>query len=191
MPRPCLFLDRDGVLIEDLGYVSRVEDLHPIPGSLAAVARARAGGVAVVVVTNQSGIGRGYYTETEFRAVQGALEERLRAVGGALDGVYFCASCADDHPDRKPNPGMLLRAAADLDLDLRRSLMVGDKLRDLLAGARAGVPRVCLVRTGEGAEESKIVQPGQVRPAELWVCADLAEAVAKFLALIAKPQSDR
>ena len=182
MPRPCLFLDRDGVLIEDLGYVSRVEDLHPIPGSLAAAARARAGGLAVVVVTNQSGIGRGYYTEKEFRAVQGALEERLRAAGGALDGVYFCAADDNAHPDRKPNPGMLLRAAADLGLDLARSLMVGDKLRDLQAGVRAGVSRVCLVRTGEGAGELAVVTPERVRPAELWVCADLAEAVERFLA---------
>ncbi len=195
MKRPCLFLDRDGVLIEDLGYVGRAEDVRPIPGAFAAVARARRAGLAVVVVTNQSGIGRGYYGEADYRRVQAEVEARLRAEGGGLDGAYHCPFHPEgqepfrhpDHEDRKPNPGMLLRAARELGLDLGRSLMVGDKRGDLEAGARAGVGWVALVRTGEGTAESASVRAGDFAPAEVWRCADLAEAVDRFLALSPPP----
>ncbi len=181
MKRPCLLLDRDGVLVEDMGYLRRVEDIRPIPGSFAAVARARVAGFPVVVVTNQSGIGRGYYTEEIYRQVQIAIETEMLESGAALDAVYFCPSAEDDHPDRKPNPGMLLRAALEHQLDLANSIMIGDKLRDLEAGVRAGVGWVCLVLTGEGAKDEPAVRAADLRPAKSWVCRDLAEAVERWL----------
>jgi len=147
--RPAAFLDRDGVLIEDVGYPHRPEDLHLIPGAAAAVARLNAAGLPVVVVTNQSGVARGLFTLDQMEAFNRLLMNRLADGGGEVHAVYACPYHAEavvpafrhpDHPDRKPNPGMLLRAMADLDLDPEGSLMIGDKPSDLEAARRAGVP---------------------------------------------------
>ena len=146
---PAVFLDRDGTLMDDPGYVGDPALVRLLPGVQEALARLKARGFATVIVTNQSGIGRGYFTEEDFARVN----ERLLALLGAdlIDATYFCA----DHPDtatarRKPEPGMLLEAARDLSLDLARSWMIGDRAGDIEAGRRAGV-RSILVRTGEGA----------------------------------------
>jgi D-glycero-D-manno-heptose 1,7-bisphosphate phosphatase len=148
MTRPAAFLDRDGVLIVDSGYPHRPEDLVFLPGAAAAVRRLNAEGFVVVVVTNQSGVARGYFTESEMDAFHSLMTEALAAGGARIDAVYACPYLADapvaryrhpDHPDRKPNPGMLLRAMADLALDPARSFMIGDKASDLEAARRAGV----------------------------------------------------
>ncbi len=155
--RPALFLDRDGTLNVEVDYLHRPEDAHLTPGAGAALARVNAFGIPVVVVTNQAGIGRGRYGWAEYEAVQARLRELLAEEGAHVDAAYACpyheAGVDDyrvaDHPDRKPNPGMLLRAAQDLGLDLTKSWMVGDKDVDLQAGRAVGC-RVALVLTGYG-----------------------------------------
>ena len=157
-PRPALFLDRDGVILVEIGYLHTAAETELIPGVAAVVARANRCGVPVVVVTNQSGIGRGYFGWEEFVAVQDRMIELLAADGARLDAVFSCPhhpSAAPpydhaDHPARKPNPGMLLRAERLLGLDLPRSWIVGDHAGDLEAGRNAGIAGGLHVLTGHG-----------------------------------------
>ncbi len=157
--KPAVFLDRDGTLNEEVDYLSDPEQLVLIPGAAAAVARLNARHIPVVVVTNQSGIGRGKYSWQDFDAVMRRMEALLAQEGAHLDAIYASPHHAKgqgeyavvDHPERKPNPGMLQRAAEEHGLDLARSWMVGDKDIDLEAGRRAGC-QVALVRTGYGTE---------------------------------------
>jgi len=146
--RPALFLDRDGVLNEDRGYVHRWEDFRWIPGAREAVAAFNARDWWVFVVTNQSGVGRGYYPEDDVHALHARMLEELAAAGARIDAFYQCPFHPEaledryrhpDPPDRKPNPGMLLRAMAEWPVDTARSVMVGDKAIDVEAGRRAGV----------------------------------------------------
>lgn len=178
--RPALFLDRDGTLNEEVDYLHRPEDLALIPGAAEALAKVNAAGIPVVVVTNQSGIGRGYYGWPEFEAVMDRMAEHLAEAGARIDATYASPHhekgrgdyAVADHPERKPNPGMLQRAAEEHGLDLTRSWMVGDKALDVEAGRRAGC-RTALVLTGYGKGEDPA-------GADL-VCADLAAAVAHIL----------
>ena len=150
-PRPALFLDRDGTLIELVDYLSMPKGVAPIAEAIALTARARASNIPTIMVTNQSGIGRGYYGWDAFAAVQARVVAAVTAGGGHLDAVYACPAPPDsDAACRKPNPGMLLAAAEDLALDLSRSWIVGDAASDLAAGARAGLQRGWLVSTGYG-----------------------------------------
>lgn len=148
MSRPAAFLDRDGVLIEDVGYPHRPEDLRLTPGAARAVARLKAAGYLTVIVTNQSGVARGYFSLEQMQDFNALLLERLAREGGTIDAVYACPFHAEavedrwrhpDHPDRKPNPGMILRAVADHGIDPARSLLIGDQPGDLEAARRAGV----------------------------------------------------
>lgn len=147
-PRPALFLDRDGVLNLDRGYVSRWEDFTWVAGARAVVRAFNQAGWWVFVVTNQSGIGRGYYTEADMHALHDRMAEDLAQDGARIDAFYWCPHHPDaaeeryrhpDPPDRKPNPGMLLRAMADWPVDRQASFMVGDKAGDMEAAARASV----------------------------------------------------
>lgn len=145
--RPALFLDRDGVINVDHGYVCRPEDFEFVDGIFDLVAAARVAGYLVVVVTNQAGIGRGYYTEDDFLRLMAWVKGEFARRGGGIDAVYFCpyhpehgvGAYRRDSDCRKPAPGMLLRAAADLAIDLPRSIMVGDKRSDAEAAWAAGV----------------------------------------------------
>lgn len=146
--RPAVFIDRDGVLIEDVGYPHRDEHLRLIPGAAEAVRRWNAAGLVTVVVTNQSGVGRGMFSLEQMEAFNALMLTRLADAGARIDAVYACPFHAEaidarwrhpDHPDRKPNPGMILRAALDLDLDLGHSLLIGDRDSDMEAARRAGV----------------------------------------------------
>lgn len=156
---PALFLDRDGVIVADTGYLGRAEDVRLLDGAAAAIARCNALRIPVVVVTNQSGIARGYYDWNGFHAVQAALAAALAAAGAHLDAVVACAYHADGkeplrvaaHPWRKPKPGMILAAAERMNLDLSRSWIVGDKADDLAAGAAAGLAGGTLLATDERA----------------------------------------
>jgi D-glycero-D-manno-heptose 1,7-bisphosphate phosphatase len=153
-----LFLDRDGVVVEETEYLCRVEDVVLVPGAAAIIAAANRLGITVTLVTNQSGIGRGYYGWGEFDAVQRAICAALEAQGARLDAVYACphhpagkgAFSHPDHPARKPNPGMILHAAADLALNLRKSWLVGDRVIDIEAARRAGLAGAMQVLTGHG-----------------------------------------
>lgn len=146
--RPALFLDRDGVLNEDPGYVHRWEDFRWIPGAREAVAAFNRAGWWVFVVTNQSGVGRGYYGEDDVMALHAQMSKSLAEVGGHIDAYYYCPQHPDatidayrhpDPPNRKPNPGMILRALSEWPVDVTRSIMVGDKDADVEAARRAGI----------------------------------------------------
>lgn len=148
MSRPAVFLDRDGVIVVDVGYPHRDEDLALIPGAAAAIRRWNDQGRPVVVVTNQSGVARGLFTLERMEGFNALMIARLAEAGARIDAVYTCPFHAEavedrwrhpDHPDRKPNPGMILKAAADLDLDLSRSVLIGDREADMEAARRAGV----------------------------------------------------
>ena len=132
--RPALFLDRDGVVVEDVGYLRDPTKVALIPGAADAVARARTAGMAIVLVTNQSGVGRGYYDWAAFEAVQAEIGRRLdaEAPGARLDAEFACGfdpsgPAGADHPWRKPAPGMLLAARDELGVELTASWIVGDR----------------------------------------------------------------
>ncbi|KQO79772.1 HAD family hydrolase [Rhizobium sp. Leaf262] len=147
MKKAALFLDRDGVINEDLGYVHKVENFHFIDGIFKLCQYARKAGMMIFVVTNQAGIGRGYYTESQFYALTEWMVSRFSEEGVAIDGVYFCPF----HPihgigeykieslDRKPGAGMILRAAAEHNLDLENSILIGDREWDIAAAQNAGI----------------------------------------------------
>jgi len=159
--RPALFLDRDGVIVEDPGYLGRAADIVIIPGAVETIALANRLGVPVVEVTNQAGIARAYYGWQEFLEVEEALTRQLARAGAVIDGVlacpYHCEGVAPwshpAHPARKPRPGMLLAAARFLNLDLSDSWIVGDKVGDLLAGYNAGLRGGLHVLTGHGRQQ--------------------------------------
>lgn len=158
--RPAVFIDRDGTLTEEVGYVNHPSRLRLLPRSAEAIRRLNEAGIAAVVATNQAGIARGYFSEDVMHAVHERLVEQLREAGAHLDGLYVCphhptegvAPFRADCECRKPKPGMLLRAARDLDLDLSGSSMVGDKASDLLVARPVGA-RAILVLTGYGRGE--------------------------------------
>ena len=168
--RPAVFLDRDGTLNEDVGYLDRLERLRLFPWSLDAVRLLRRAGYAVVVVTNQGGVARGFVTEAFVDEVRRVIDRRLRAIGERLDGHYQCphearapvAAYRRQCDCRKPLPGLVHRAARDLDLDLARSVVVGDKWSDV-ALARAAGARGVLVRTGYGRSQEQ-APPAGLRP---------------------------
>jgi D-glycero-D-manno-heptose 1,7-bisphosphate phosphatase len=161
--RPALFLDRDGAIVEDTSYLRRVDDIIVIPGAAEVIAAANRRSIPVIMVTNQSGIGRGYYSWAEFKSVQDAIVASLAIEGANIDAVYACPHhpqaqgdlAHPDHPARKPNPGMLLQAESTLTLDLKSSWLVGDKADDIEAAKRAGIAGALLVATGYGNAERK------------------------------------
>jgi D-glycero-D-manno-heptose 1,7-bisphosphate phosphatase len=180
--RTAVFLDRDGTLIEHIHHLTDPADVHLVEGGGRAVASLRAAGFACVVVTNQSVVGRGMLDEAGLARVHEVLRRQLADAGTQLDGLYWCPvrPVGDDptvieDPDRKPGPGMLQRAARELDLDLARSWMVGDAISDMLAGRNAGCRATVLVRTGHGERVDAS------HPAVDHVASDLPSAVALIL----------
>jgi histidinol-phosphate phosphatase family protein len=157
--RPAVFLDRDGTIIRNVHHLADPEGVELLHGAAVAIAKLRAAGYPCVVISNQSAVARGLLTLEGLEVVHREFCRQLAAAGTAIDGWYFCPEAprsADrtsiDHPDRKPAPGMLLRAARELSLDLSRSWMIGDMLSDMLAGRNAGCRGSILVRTGEPGE---------------------------------------
>jgi len=149
--RAAVLIDRDGVLNVDHGYVAEPERLEWVPGARRAVAALNRSGVLVIVITNQSGVARGLYDLAAVEALHARMQADLAAEDGRIDAFYLCPFHAEarvdafrhpDHPDRKPNPGMILRAIADWGIDPGRALMIGDKDSDLEAARRAGVAGV-------------------------------------------------
>jgi len=183
--QPAVFLDRDGTIIDDIGYLDRVADVDIYPWSADALRLLKRGGFAIVVITNQSGVARGLYPESAVHAVHAHLIEALARGGAVVDGWYHCPH----HPDavdaayrldcdcRKPKPGMLTTAAAALGLDLARSVVVGDRWSDVAAAHAVGAAGV-LVRTGAGAREEETPEDGLVADA---VVPSLAEAASWIL----------
>jgi D-glycero-D-manno-heptose 1,7-bisphosphate phosphatase len=157
--RPAVFLDRDGTITVERGYITRPEDLELIDGASAAIRSLREAGLLVVVISNQSGVARGLMTEDDMASVHRALESLLSAGGAGLDAAYYCPNhplgkverYARDASCRKPELGMLEQAVHDLGIDISRSVMVGDQLTDVEFAGRAGMPAV-VVLTGKGSD---------------------------------------
>ena len=181
--RPAVFLDRDGTIITSVHYLTDPELVRLIDGAAEAIRALGSAGYAIVVVSNQSAVGRGMLSVERLFEVHEAMCRQLAEEGARLDGFYFCPEvpASDDrtaveHPDRKPAPGMLLRAAVDLDLDLSRSWMIGDLVSDVLAGRNAGCMGSILVRSGLGLPEDL----GGL--ADVPIAADILEAADMILA---------
>lgn len=180
--RRAVFLDRDGTLIREVGYLSRLEDLEILSGVASALRRLGEEGYVRLVVTNQSGVARGYFDEAFVERTHRELRRRLREQGADVEGFYVCPH----HPDftgvcacRKPEPGLVLQAAREWALDLALSWVIGDKPADVELGRRAGC-RAVLVRTGYGARtEAELSVPG--RAADV-VADDLVHAAEEIVA---------
>jgi D-glycero-D-manno-heptose 1,7-bisphosphate phosphatase len=177
--RPAVFLDRDGTIIEHVPYLSDPAEVRLLPGAAAALVRLRRAGFARVLVTNQSAIGRGMLTVERLEEIHTELERQLAAEGATIDAIYHCpvAPAGDDRtvvecPDRKPGPGMLLRAVADLELDLEASWMVGDLISDVLAGLNAGCRSILLQSGQTTATEAAAVAGRSLVATDLAAAAD-------------------
>jgi D-glycero-D-manno-heptose 1,7-bisphosphate phosphatase len=194
--RPAVFLDRDGVLIDEAVYLSEAQQVALIPGAAAAVRKLNDAGFAMVVVTNQSGVARGYFPESQVAVVHDHISQLLRDEAGARIDRF---DHSPFHPDatvleykrdsdcRKPKPGMLLRSAATLGLDLPRSWMVGDRRTDLEAGAAAGC-RTILVQTGYGTEQNLSAPDATLKLVA--VVPTVVEAVGHILAAESRPNTE-
>ena len=176
-----VFIDRDGTINVEKDFLYRAEELEFIPGSATAIRMLNEAGFLVVVVSNQSGVARGYYTEDDVLLLHRHIDEKLAQVGSRVDAWFYCphhpagrGSYALPCRCRKPQPGMLLEAAGRFDIDLESSIMIGDKLVDVEAGRAAGC-RAILVRTGYGREEELRLPDG------IQAFDDLHEAVANIV----------
>jgi D-glycero-D-manno-heptose 1,7-bisphosphate phosphatase len=185
--RRAVFLDRDGTINEDVGYPSRIDQVRIYPYAFEALRKIKHAGFAAVVVTNQSGIGRGYLTEADLAAIHRHIAAEFAARAVRIDAFYYCPHYEfSDLPGygglcacRKPEPEMGRRAAADLALDLENSYMIGDKVEDVRFGLAIGAKPV-LVRTGYGAESERRLPELGITPAA--VADDLRTAVDWVLA---------
>jgi D-glycero-D-manno-heptose 1,7-bisphosphate phosphatase len=178
---PALLLDRDGVIIENReNYVRSWEDVDLFAQALSALRRAACTPYKIVIVTNQSAIGRGLLSQEQAAEINGRLVAEIVKAGGRVDGIFICPHTpADGCACRKPRPGLILQAAGALSLDLNRSILIGDALSDLQAGHAAGVGQVALVRTGRGAEQAQ--SPEAARLPVFPVFDTLSEAVEALL----------
>lgn len=183
-PCPAVFLDRDGTIIEEVNYLSRPEDIRLLPAAITGLQHLQPY-FPLVIITNQAAIARGYLTEAGLKDINRRLTNLLAGYDVQLSGIYYCPH----HPEagnppyrrecycRKPRPGLLLRAARDLNLDLNRSYMIGDKLSDIAAGINAGT-HTALVRTGYGQDHEKRITSAGIQPDYI---ADDLLAVARWI----------
>lgn len=170
-----VFLDRDGTVSEEVGYMYDESLYKVFPWTGEAIRRVNLNGMKVILATNQSGIQRGYFTESTMHSVHDRLREEIAKAQAKLDSVYFCPHRPDTGCEcRKPQPGMLFQAQRDLGLDLARSYMVGDRYLDVRTGKAAGAMAV-LVLTGDGIKEYEQHKNAEIQPD--FVAKDLAEAV--------------
>ncbi len=163
---PAIFLDRDGVVIENRdNYVRTWDDVLIFPQALKALAKVSDSLYKIVLVTNQSAVGRGLLKLETAEEINRRLVSRIEEAGGRVDGVYLCPHAPVDKCDcRKPKPGLILQAARELDIDLSHSIMIGDAQTDLLAARAAGVGRMALVRSGRGARQESLPRPRKLAP---------------------------
>jgi len=180
MSQPAVFLDRDGTINEQMGYINHLSRFKLLPQAVPAIRRLNEAGVKVVVVTNQSGAARGYFPASLVDEVHALLQKLLAAAGAHLDGIYACLhGPADGCACRKPRPTLMEQAARDLDLDLCRSYLVGDRYSDIQTAANAGAKGI-LVLTGYGRGEYEYLRAAQkVQPVH--VAPDLEAAVEWIL----------
>jgi D-glycero-D-manno-heptose 1,7-bisphosphate phosphatase len=174
-----VFVDRDGTIIEDSGYISSPQDVQFLPGSIAAIRQLNQAGYKVIVITNQSGVARGFFGEDMLQTVDKSIHKAVLSGGGHIDAFYYCPHHSEhgvypyrqECACRKPAPGLIKKAAREHQIDLSRSFMIGDHSCDIAAGQQAGV-RTVFVTTGHGAKEQHKLQqqPDQI-------AANLAAAV--------------
>lgn len=176
---PAVFLDRDGTLNEDTGYIGNPDNVRLLPGAAEAVKKLNRAGVKVIIITNQSGVNRGYFTLEDLNAVNSRLLGLLRLEGATVDGIYYCPHRPDENcPCRKPGAGLLSRAALEHGIDVLSSYVVGDKVCDAALARNAGAKAV-LVLTGMGKEEEKKLPAPpdftakDVLEAVMWILGDL------------------
>ena len=196
MEKSAVFLDRDGTLIEGIGYLRRPEEIKIVPSALEAVAKINQNNFLAVVITNQSAIARGWLTEPDLQGLHRLIDEIFQGRGSRLDAFYYCPH----HPEigsrpyrkvcrcRKPKPGLLLRAAEEFNINLQSSYMIGDQLLDAEAGCRAGCQTI-LVKSGWGSRDLKLLAKGRKEnqhPSSLkwqpdWIAKDILKAVEWIL----------
>jgi len=164
--KPAIFLDRDGVIIENRpSYIRSWADVEIFPQALEALAQINRSRYKIVIVTNQSAVGRGIISLEQAQSVNNRLLEVVRDAGGRIDGIFMCPHAPQDECHcRKPKPGLLLQAAHQMHLDLSQSIMIGDALSDLLAGQAAGIQKTILVQTGRGATQKELPRPAKLKP---------------------------
>lgn len=176
-----IFLDRDGVIIENReNYVRGWSDVAFIPGVLSALEKLSASSYKIVIITNQSAVGRGIISLAAANEINRQVVNQIEKNGGRVDGVFICPHAPSVQCDcRKPQPGLLLQAAAALKIDLSGSVMVGDALSDVQAGQNAGVQRTVLVLTGRGAVQASLPEAALLKPFE--VCNSLSDLLPDLL----------
>jgi len=181
---PAVFLDRDGVIIENrVDYIRTWEDVQILPGGMAALSRLNKTNFKIVIVTNQSAIGRGLITQQIAEDINLRLMAEVKLAGARLDAIYMCPHKPEDCCScRKPRPGLILQAAHDLSIDLERSFLIGDALDDLRAGRAAGVKEVVLVLTGRGAQQFLSPEADQLKP--FLSFNNLADAIDQLLCML-------
>lgn len=167
---PALLLDRDGVIIENRpNYVRSWADVEIYPQALKALAMIYHSPYKIVIVTNQSAVGRGMVSFAEVHHINNLLIQEITRAGGRIDGIYICPHTPQDNCTcRKPKPGLLRQAAHDLSLDLLHSIMIGDALSDLQAGDSAGIPRLALVATGRGKSQIPLLKYSTLQNYEIF-----------------------
>ena len=171
-----IFFDRDGTLCEDRNYLRRSGDIRILPGVIQALQRLRDRGFQLVIVTNQSGVARGFFTEEELAEIHAALTDEFGRSGIRFAGIYHCPHLENGEvpgyrgpcPCRKPEPGLLLRAAEEHGIDLKASFMIGDKSSDIEAGRRAGCRTILLTEAGSASADAE---------APDWTAPDMLSAV--------------
>ncbi len=183
MKSPAIFLDRDGTIIEDVGYLRSPDEVKLLPGAAESIQRFAKAGFKVVVISNQSGIARGMFSEEELAEIHDQMVRLLKAHDAYLDGAYYCPyldgseamveKYRRDSDQRKPKPGMILQAAQELDLDLTRSWMMGDAARDVQAGEQAGCRTMWLTRDPASGDDPEVSPTFVVK--DLCEAADLVE----------------
>lgn len=192
MKRRAVFLDRDGTINIEKDYLYRIEDFEFIPGAPEAIKKLKDAGFLVIVVTNQSGVARGYYTLEDVECLHAHIREELARIGASIDAFYVCphhpkegfGAYKADCDCRKGKPGMLLQAARDFDIDLKRSYMVGDKVADVEAGKNAGC-RSVMVLTGYGEDAAK-----QMTRDSIPLFGDIGRAVAYITESVGSSQEN-
>jgi len=186
-----VFLDRDGTIIEDVGYPHERNQIKFLPGVSQAIRRLNENGFKVIIVTNQAGVARGYFTEETVKEINKYIQESLAEEGAVIDMVYYCPHHIEGVIEeyrkachcRKPNPGMIEEAVRDFDIDVGGSFLIGDHLSDVEAGVRAGCGTVLLAREEPLSKSREIVvMPDHIAP-------DLFEAV-KWLVALACPEEE-
>lgn len=170
-----VFLDRDGTITRDVNFCRRVEDLEILPGVSEAIHRLNRHSFKVVVVTNQSGVARGFFTENTLSQIHRHMEEKLAERGAFIDAVYYCPHHPDDNCGcRKPKPGLILQAAEELGISLENSWMVGDAVRDVVAGKAAGCKTILL---GDALDTDKTITAA----GPYFIAVDLLQSVKRII----------